>query len=1438
MKTTFQPLISMSMVSIIIFSILAALGVVLVIYLIRRSTDKIAKNNDQTTKKQSIALQKTKQKFQNVFARYGYLPKDDLSRSFVNALETMKYFVGGKHYRYRLPWFLVIGAQQSGKTTLLRSLHMDLPVGSPHVPPAGSIPACEWRFYDNGILLDLRGDLVLRKDEISSQEENWNLLLSLLVNHRSNRPLDGIVLTISCEELIHATSIEDLIGRADYLYLKLWKAQRILGIRVPVYVVITKCDRIAGFSSFCNEIPPESQEDIFGWSVPYSPDVLFQGHWLDELFGEMNEQLLRIQQEIFAQGQIYNERDGIFVFPYEFQKIKTPLSLYLKHLFKESSYHESFFLRGVYFSGDAAFGTHAFPDAEESLQSKLDEAYTEKSTLLEQDTFSQELVPLVDFPPIYFSTKLFREKIFREQGLARPTRHYFLANAKSLRLAQIAGATLTLYGTFGLFQAYDVLQESRNNVLPNLNKIHSVVQRSLADKDRVATDKVFFEQQAQLILNTLTDIRLNEFFSIFIPFSWISSLEPKIQQLLTMSYDKIILVALSQKLYAQVGLLIDEKLGSSVDASSVSLETGKINPLSTSEFRNVKEYIDRLYDFQIIGLKLNNLPDSNSINDLAFVVRKIFGYELPQEFYLNTDIYIKALAKTTLEPFRFNVFMKAATERLKNLYNTFLRAAFNPEKLSPDLSVLVHALKRFSDGGQSYDINQLHDLTQKISKVITLLNSPTVAWLARDSFDPGKEFEDFIGKIASCYFVGQSTTDTLIRESNLAFNQFKIILSAYRSPFVGTLFKVEKNAGSFTSESLLKMQGLLNLLFSEPFMATVNVQPIQTGIPGGTFPLWNYQTLDDAKKLLLSHKKFVNNKLNLFPEAMWEVLRLISLKGLRDNIQTTISKAQNFVPHGRDIVAFSPEDAFLPEVQNLRIVIAPLSSLLTGLKAAGAIQVYSNLKKVLANQCLDLLRKIDFIMESENPYGARQDVMCQWDGEEKLSAFSLFGLYNETELKEYMETQRERIRYLAKEFAEPAIQLLQQIVGIETTALPVVYAKWNSILNQLNLHSRGIAGNSLAILQDFILVDLNKTTFQNCTDMNTEDGSGNNPTDFFLQKRNAIRRALTARCQGVVQDVSRRDYTEIASYFNTYLAGRFPFDSGTQKNVIEASLDHVQKFYQLFDEKEEGARQLITESTVSPTVSAEAAKFLDSIAQLRPFFQPLMDQGDGQDPQALPFSLTFRTNQDREVNGNQIIGWQMKIGDMVYDAHQPTLQGKWVFGLPIEVQLRWALGSPIRPVASKNAGDVVVTPLTVTFNYGGTWSLLRLLKNQKASPMDFPAEGDPEPQTLKFDIPCTINKENCARCGEEPTPNPYLAKNNKTIVFMSLKLLQSDGDSSEPLDFPYFPKRAPVLPSSVESGLETSEEEEAAEENPEENTEDNSEENTDESTEEQESGNE
>src|SRR3546814_10243721 len=69
-------------------------------------------------------------------------------------------------------------------------------------------------------------------------------LLQLLNRFRPKRPLDGIILTLPCDELISSKRLNhnEIYERAKVIYTKLWELQSILGIKVPVYVVLTKSE--------------------------------------------------------------------------------------------------------------------------------------------------------------------------------------------------------------------------------------------------------------------------------------------------------------------------------------------------------------------------------------------------------------------------------------------------------------------------------------------------------------------------------------------------------------------------------------------------------------------------------------------------------------------------------------------------------------------------------------------------------------------------------------------------------------------------------------------------------------------------------------------------------------------------------------------------------------------------------------------------------------------------------------------------------------------------------------------------------------------------------------------------------------------------------------------------------------------------------------------
>ena len=178
---------------------------------------------------------------------------------------------------------------------------------------------------------------------------------------------------------------------------KVWDAQKALGMTFPAYVFVTKCDHIPGFRSYVSELPKHLQDNIFGWSTPYSVHAAYVSEWLDQAFVNLNNAIYKTQLEIFAESEVVEDSDGVFVFPAEFQTLIEPLRIYVNHIFKESAYHESFMFRGVYFTGDA--------ELDAPVSTELGGAYT-------------PIPPGGRAKPVFLK-HVFEKKIFLEYPLAR-----------------------------------------------------------------------------------------------------------------------------------------------------------------------------------------------------------------------------------------------------------------------------------------------------------------------------------------------------------------------------------------------------------------------------------------------------------------------------------------------------------------------------------------------------------------------------------------------------------------------------------------------------------------------------------------------------------------------------------------------------------------------------------------------------------------------------------------------------------------------------------------------------------------------------------------------------------------------------------------------------------------------------------------------------------
>lgn len=284
----------------------------------------------------------------------------ELKGRFDEALKVLKKSeVGGKKVRsiYQLPWYIIIGPPGSGKTTLLINSGLQFPLadslGDQKVQGVGGTRYCDWWFTDEAVLIDTAGRYTTQDSNEAVDNSAWLGFLKLLKKHRARRPINGIILAISTEELLRQSerdkerAAKAISDRIQELYDK-------LGVRFPIYLMFTKTDLLAGFMEYFGDLDRNERAQVWGFTLGLDENPIdsFDHHFAD-LQQRLEERLVqRLQDERDVQ-----RRELIYNFPIQMSSSGEAIKQFLGQVFKPSRYKTTPLLRGLYFTSGTQEGT-------------------------------------------------------------------------------------------------------------------------------------------------------------------------------------------------------------------------------------------------------------------------------------------------------------------------------------------------------------------------------------------------------------------------------------------------------------------------------------------------------------------------------------------------------------------------------------------------------------------------------------------------------------------------------------------------------------------------------------------------------------------------------------------------------------------------------------------------------------------------------------------------------------------------------------------------------------------------------------------------------------------------------------------------------------------------------------------------------------------------
>lgn len=394
------------------------------------------------------------------------------------------------------PWYLLLGASQSGKTATLCQAGQFL--SPPEKPFTGLIAEqeathCHCWLANDVVYLETHGKFISEPLIATGQ---WLEMVKSLKKYRPSASVQGVILTLSVTDLL-AQDTPGLSEMAGIFRMRLTTLQQIPGISFPVYVVLTHLDLLEGFSEFFHDLTEEERRQLWGITLPADTAPSAVGEYVHQQF----QQLLR-RIDAGLNRRLQNEYDvqvrrKMYGFPENLQQLCQPLDTFIRSLFFVSRYQEAQALpmfRGLYLTSSCQKG-----DATEGFSHTLIRQWESQCASSsakvhpQSDSVSEEVAggggdALPGRP--FFLRQLFCELMINDQTLAKDTRLNLIRLWKlrwPVHLVLLLLISVVMYGLAGSFIRYS---RDLQDVKQQLAVVHQLQDDLLRENDLAATARL------------------------------------------------------------------------------------------------------------------------------------------------------------------------------------------------------------------------------------------------------------------------------------------------------------------------------------------------------------------------------------------------------------------------------------------------------------------------------------------------------------------------------------------------------------------------------------------------------------------------------------------------------------------------------------------------------------------------------------------------------------------------------------------------------------------------------------------------------------------------------------------------------------------------------------------------------------------------------------
>lgn len=1290
-------------------------------------------------------------------ARRAALDIGKLRSSFRDAVARIERNIAEHGKRYDIPWVVLLHDGATATRPAIEDCGLTRVLDGDAGEPERDAP--RWHFFDRGVVIELESEQLDDPASIDLQEKRWEEFVALCGQYRPQRPLDSVIVSVPAALLADRSpeGRERLRLKADAASRRIWIAQNRYAMRFAVYVVVSGCEDLPGFAGFAQALPPSLRDSMLGWSSPYQPSALYQPGWVTQAFDQVEQNVADTGAELFASNALVASPPDLFLLPSRLASLRAGMAEYLDELMRPNAYHEPFFLRGIYFSGNG--------------------------------------------PQPLFLRDVLDAKVFGEFGLARAAHSQKLARPLMSRIGRWVAVGLPLFYAFGIVVTTIQLQR----VLPALGEGLEGLKRDSEFRAQASSagERIEFEWyrktalQLMIGLEELQSRRLTNMVSMydasiinpFMPGSWpvFDDLRERARNRIKDSFAELGVHTLQQAIYRRTAELANTPLnpvtfrltGSSTDCEG-PLATGAAVPAAArqtvaienlGEFATLQRYATELarLDASVSAMQHLKTPHKGSSKELHNLVLDMLGADLPGDLQASIHLFSAAAVNEGTLVDRPAVataarcgFVKASLAMFRKLFdeNALVQGE---ERVVASKNAVLNLFSTNTSPSSADVIAAYRKLLDALNEQKALLANGHGSWLMQDELRLGASHDKLMQQFADNKLIGPEIVADVQRKSREDFARTRQhFLALFGEGSDMGITQGGKDGGLALSKDRMALLAAVEHLLSQPFMLPAVGDSLEA-TQRGTLLRWDNEQLSRAVKLGDGRRKYLTDDLPKFPTDMQEAvrdvidyqyaLRLVDLTG------------HAYTPVDQDQAAGSAAPSWTAFEQ----ASGHVKKLVALLKELGQDGESQTLQAILANDAAARMRMLNAELQDAHAYQVLDDGDdVRGDQRATLNLF----VNSAGDVGDYLAQQLAKMQALSAQ-----AQTLRSSLPPESKG-GAEMARWNGIARELELYAAKDPKGSLGRLERFLSDLARELDAPACLAALKANEPPRRAGNYFADKHAEIHRAVMRRCMVLDRRSFVEQWTAFAADFNRLLKGRRPFignRSGLRGGEFAAlSAADPSEAGNLLNRLPPVSADIFARNNVPEGSIAPIRDFAAQAAQVRQLLAPLFP-ADASQPAALDVAVRFRANVNGELDGNKIIDWALTIGDQTLKLRDTPRALRWKAGDPVRLTLRFANDVPLIPRADPDNPYLEVSRKSAVFRFEGPWALLDMVQLLRSS------EGsDARASLLKLDIPVQAD-------AKDNTPR---AKPVRTFIALTL----SEPGKTAPLPWPSaFPERAPTV---------------------------------------------